>query len=240
MGTVEKSTDLLFALSAGGTSRTVTSLAGEMGWPKASTHRLLRSLMHRRLVDQDGAGLYCLGAGIVTLGLSASHGEPLIRACQPALAEYSQQLGETLYLVTARAGELVVSHKVEGRSFLRASPSVGSRLPPHATAAGRVFLAFAPAQLSVPKALQPFTRLTPRGDKLKSAVERERQQGYAVSLEEWCEGLSAVAAPILVSGRLLGSVGMACTSARFHQMGVSTAVKAVLAAAQQAARGCAA
>lgn len=236
MSTITKATDLLFALSRQPQPTSLTTLSQQLDWPKPSTHRLLQSLSHRLLVAQDENGHYALGPGLVTLGLCASSGDPLIRASRRGLARQAELLGETFFLVTASAGELTVRHKQEGNGFLRASPHVGARLPLHATAVGRLFLAFAPEQVSLEKNVERFTRSTPIGPPLQAAIKRDRRQGYSISIDEWCEGLSAVAAPVLVFGRMLGAVAMACASPRLTQLGQAAAIEAVVTAARDASQ----
>lgn len=233
MSTVQKATNLLFELSRHPEPQSLATLAQQLGSPKPSIHRLLQSLTHRLMVVQDTRGKYALGPGLVTLGLCATAGDPLIRASRESLARYSQQLGETFFLVTASAGELIVQYKHEGTGFLRASPHVGTQLPLHATAVGRLFLAFAPEQVSLDKNIRQFTKHTLIGPALASALHCDKQRGYAVSVDEWWDGLSAVAAPIIVFGRMLGAVAMACSSPRLTQLGKASAIEAVVAAAKR-------
>ena len=75
-------------------------------------------------------------------------------AARPVLESEAAAIGETVFLVAARANKLVVLDKVEGTGFLRAAPQVGSEVPIHATAVGKLFLAFAEGSLSAP---QEFT-----------------------------------------------------------------------------------
>ncbi len=236
MGTIEKATDLLFALGAVAEPRSLSGLAAELGLPKPTVHRLLRSLTHRRLVEQDERGLYGLGAGLVTLGLCASSAEPLLRSCQGVLRAHARQLGETFFFVSSRAGELVISSKAEGTGFLRASPRVGSVLPAHATAVGRLFLAFAPELVTLPETLRRYTPCTPVGRALERAVEKARVEGHAVSRDEWQEGLSAVAAPVRVFGHMQGAIALACGTTQLDKLGEDAAAHAVRTAATEAAR----
>ena len=128
-------------------------------------------------------------------------------------------LGETFFLVVRRADQLIVVHKVEGSGFLRASPNVGSVVPVHATAVGRVFLAFS-GDLAIPAPLTAYTRRTPQtAARLERLVEQARNERWALSVDEWHEGLAAVAAPVFCGERLIGAVAVACSSARLRQLG---------------------
>ena len=109
---------------------------------------MLRSLGRRGLVERDERGRYRAGIGLLALGLGVVDREPIVAAARPVLEDRALALGETFFLVVARAGELVVLDKAEGTGFLRAAPQVGSRVPVHATAAGKLYLAFAPDQVA--------------------------------------------------------------------------------------------
>jgi DNA-binding IclR family transcriptional regulator len=234
--TIEKASDLLFFLSAQSAACPLSQIARSLELPKSSAHRLLQSLRYRHLVEQDGRGRYRLGVGCIALGLGAAEQDALVRHARPILEERARSVGETFFLVAARAKSLVVLDKVEGSSFLRASPQVGASVPVHATAVGKVYLAFAPDLVTLREPLETFTPVTKRTVRaLEPTVELARRSGYSHSEDEWQQGLSAVAAPILACGRVLGTVVTALATARMHELGVDRVADSVLSAAEAAA-----
>ena len=130
---IEKAVDLLFHLHDLAEPQGVTAIGRALGLPKSSAHRMLRSLGRRGLVERDERGRYRPGLGLLALGLGIVDREPLAAAARAVLEAEALALGETFFLVVARAGELVVLDKAEGTGFLRAAPQVGSRVPVHAT-----------------------------------------------------------------------------------------------------------
>lgn len=224
--TVEKAVNLLFHLHDAAEPQGLTAISRSMGLPKSSAHRMLRSLGRRGLVERDERGRYQPGMGLLALGLGIVDREPVAAAARTVLEAQAKALGETFFLVVARAGELMVLDKAEGTGFLRASPQVGSRVPVHATAAGKLYLAFAPEQLSaesVPEGgevLPSFTRRT-RVDRvsLENEVRRSRSRGWASNRDEWIAGLSVIAAPVLRRGRVAGVVALGAASANFDALG---------------------
>jgi DNA-binding IclR family transcriptional regulator len=235
-GTVEKASDVLFFLSAQRASCGLSQIARSLELPKSSAHRLLQSLRHRHLVETDGRGRYRLGAGCIALGLGAAEQDALVRQIRPILEEQARRVGETCFLVAARARTLIVLDKVEGSSFLRASPQVGASVPVHATAVGKVYLAFAPDLVALDEPLDVYTPETkPTLAALEPTVREARRAGYSHSEDEWQLGLSAAAAPIRVGGRVLGTIAMALATPRVRELGVARIAAAVVAAAEQAA-----
>lgn len=236
-GTVEKAIDVLFHLHAESGPRGVTAIGQALGLPKSSAHRLLTALGRRGLVEQDARGRYRPGIGLVALGLGALEREPAVVAARPVLEEAADALGETFFLVAARARQLVVLDKVEGTGFLRAAPQVGTAVPIHATAVGKLFLAFGDDAISAPP--EPFERFAKRtrtaARQLDADVARTRRQGYAENCEEWIPGLAVVAAPVFGGARLLAAVAVALPEPRYTALGGPELARLAMAAAQRVA-----
>jgi DNA-binding IclR family transcriptional regulator len=212
---VEKALDVLLHLHAVGTGG-VSALARDLALPKSTAHRLLAALGRRGLVDQDAQGRYRPGLRLVALGLGVLDREPLVAAARSCLEAEAAASGETLFLAAARGGRLVVLDKVDGTGFLRASPRVGEVVPVHATATGKLYLAFAPDQLAgVDPAPARFTGRTVTSSRgLAREIARVRSRGWAENREEWLPGLAVVAAPVRASTRLHGVIALAAPAVR--------------------------
>jgi DNA-binding IclR family transcriptional regulator len=231
-GTIQKAVELLFHLHDVATPCGVSDLSRQLGMPKSSVHRLLAALAPRALVEQMEDGRYRPGVGLVALGLGVVEREPLVFAARPVMEAESRRLGETLFVVAARARRLCVLDKVEGTGLLRAAPRVGATLPVHATASGKVYLAHAPALVAGPGGrLERYTPRTPATQRqLERDVEATRRRGWAVNDEEWVPGLCVVGAPILGRGPLRGVLVAAVPSARFAEIGEEALGRRVAAA----------
>jgi DNA-binding IclR family transcriptional regulator len=237
--TVEKAIDLLFALHRGPSPQGVTELGRRLGLPKSSVHRLLRTLVHRGLVEQDESGRYRAGIGLVALGVGVLEREPIVEVARDVLAEEARILGETVFLTAPRAGTMVVLDKAEGAGFLRAAPRVGSEVPVHATAVGKLAMAFAPDAFPLRDGGAAFTART----RVTSAdqgreVARARSLGVAENHGEWIEGLSVVAAPILRRRageplRFEGAVAVAASEPRLRRLGTARVIERAREAARR-------
>lgn len=237
---VDKAIDVLFHLHVTRSPVGVTDLGRALGLPKSSAHRLLAALGRRGLVDRDDRGRYRPGIGLLALGLGVLDAEPIVAAARPVLEAGARDLGETHFLVAARGGRLLVLDKAEGSGFLRASPQVGSSVPAHATAAGKLQLAFAPEDLE-PAALEPFTSrtLTDPAD-LARELERVRTAGYAANRDEWINGLSVVAAPVFHIGALAGCLAVAASTPHMDDLVADQSGRDVAARIREAANAVAA
>ena len=235
LATVDKAIDVLFELHGADGPLGVTALGRALGLPKSSTHRLLAALRRRGLVEQDERGRYAPGIALIALGLGVLEREPVVVAARPVIEQSAEALGETFFLVAARAGQLVVLDKAEGTGFLRAAPRVGSTVPVHATAVGKLQLALAPDELVFDDGeLESFTDATrATRDALARDVEQAGLRGWAANVDEWIAGLSVLAAPIVRRGRLLGHVAVAASSARVAELGLDALAERVCKTAER-------
>ena len=205
----------------------MTALGRALGLPKSSVHRLLAALGRRGLVERDAGGRYRPGIALVALGLGALAREPVVEAARPVLEREADALGETLFLAAARAGRIHVLDKAEGAGFLRAAPRVGATVPVAVTAVGRLYLAFAPDEVTAEPGLR-----TPA---LARTLAEVRRRGWAENRDEWQPGLSAVAAPVFLGGRMLAAVAAAAPSARLPRAEVPRVARRVTLAAERVA-----
>jgi len=237
LGTVDKAVEILFHLHGEARPLGVTEVGLALGLPKSSAHRLLTALGRRGLVERDEGGRYRPGIGLVALGLGALESEPIAVAARPVLEAAAHAVGETFFLVAARAGRLVVLDKAEGTGFLRAAPRVGSSVPVHATAVGKLFLAFCPEAVTLPEPpyerFSAHTATTP--EQLAAEVADVRRRGIAENRDEWIPGLTVLAAPVRHGERMHSAIAVAAPTQRFEALAAEAVAERLLAAAQRVA-----
>lgn len=236
-GPLDRAVDLLFALAEAGGPRSLAELSRTIDLPKSTVHRLLAQLERRELVVREGA-THRLGPACARLGRAADGHDPLVSAARAIVEETSLALGETLFVVTAKDGDLVVVHKHEGSGFLRAAPTIGSSVPAHASAAGRLYLAYAPRVLHKQRGkLVAYTDRTPTDRaELDARIDAARERGWDENVGEWVEGLAVVGAAIRTrDGSLHGVLTLALTEARYQALGGPTVATRLSAAATRIA-----
>jgi DNA-binding IclR family transcriptional regulator len=98
---------------------------------------------------------------------------------------------------------------------------------------GKLYLAFAPESVSLPKGAFPrFTATTPTSLRaLGREVAKARRRGFAENREEWVAGLAVVAAPVLAAGRMHATVAVAAPSVRLSAAKTEALARRLLAAA---------
>lgn len=196
-------------------------LSRELGTPKSSLLVLLRGLVDTSHIRQS-AGTYRLAGAAYALASHILSSRHFPEVARPILDDVVSKTGETAVIgvLSEDAQSTVYVDKVESPSALRFSTKVGDRRPLYASAAGHIFLAFAPAEATEAyirgvkiKPLTP-TAITTKRD-LKAAIEAARRDGVAVTRDQATEGVTGFGAPIYgAAGELIGALALAAPSSR--------------------------
>jgi DNA-binding IclR family transcriptional regulator len=172
-----------------------------LGYSKATTHRILRTLSRREFVRLDEErGLYSLGITNLRLGMGFLERLDLRREAIPVLRELAALTGETVHLGTISGTDVVYIEKVESPKAVRMFSRVGDTMPAYSTGIGKAILAFLPdAELEehLPARLERRTPTTivDRGE-LRVEFSSIRERGYSTDNIENEDGIRCVGAPI--------------------------------------------
>jgi DNA-binding IclR family transcriptional regulator len=209
---IERAAAVLRLLAGGSGLLGVGEIARSLGLAKGTAHGILRTLHHVGFVEQDAvSGKYRLGAALLHLGTSYLDVNELRSRALNWADPLAARSGESVRVGALLDGKVLVVHHVFRPDNTLQTLDVGTLLPPHATALGKVLLAFdanASGKLGGP--LDSYTRrtvVTP------SAVAKEltsvRDSGWAGEIEEWTLGEAGIAAPIRGMGGLaVGAIGL--------------------------------
>ncbi|WP_329241044.1 IclR family transcriptional regulator [Actinoallomurus sp. NBC_01490] len=207
---IERAAAILRLLARGSGRLGVSEIAGSLGLARGTAHGILRTLQGVGFVEQDEeTGKYRLGAALLHLGTSyLDVNELRSRAINWADA-LAARSGEAVRIGTPLDGKVLVVHHVFRPDDTLQTLDVGALLPAHATALGKVLLAYG-AAAALHGELEPFTRRTttvPR--ELARMLAEVRDMGWAAEVEEMTVGEAGVAAPIRGQGGLVvGAMGI--------------------------------
>lgn len=216
-----------------------SELQKSSGLSKPTFARILRTLIAFGLVRQDEAkGTYVLGPRFMELSHKVWETFDLSAVAIPELQLLSDQLGETVTLSRLDGDQVHYTDERSGAGLaVRIEP--GRRAPLHATAAGKVLLAFLePAMLRTLMQrldLQRFTdhTLTAK-DALTSELTLTRARGYAVSFEEHLDGVNSVAVAIIgKDGLPIGALSVLGPSSRMGESAIHPIGRDLIAAARR-------
>jgi DNA-binding IclR family transcriptional regulator len=231
---VERSLLLLETLADAGGELGTNELARRTRVNPSSVSRLLATLAAGGYVDHDeDSGRYRLGVRLLQLGNVVLAGLDLRALAKPHLEALVDETGETATLSMPGEREAVTVDFVQSASSVQSVARVGRPSIAHATAAGKVLLAF--GDVSLPSGrLERFTPKTITDPaRLAATVEGVRQQGWAEAAGERERDLNAIAAPVFgAEGRLAGILGVQGPGERFDRQARSRAVDPLLAHGQ--------
>jgi IclR family acetate operon transcriptional repressor len=205
-------------------------IARRTGINPSTVSRLLATLATDGLVSRiPDSGRFRLGPRLVELGNAALARVDIRQLCHPHLKALTETTGETSTLSLPNDTGTITVDFVQSPSSVRSVAEVGRPSIAHATATGKVFLAYSGTLPSEP--LPAYTKRTITDVALLAAeVETIRGRGWAQAVGEREEEQNAIAAPILGSGtRLTAVLGLQGPAGRFGPKAMRAAVDQLIA-----------
>ncbi|HEX2922538.1 MAG TPA: IclR family transcriptional regulator [Chloroflexota bacterium] len=196
---VERTLDLLMMLEQAAQPMRLSELARAAGIHVSTAQRLLSVLERRGLVDRE-AGRYRVGVAAVPLAHAFFLENDLTKAALPVLQDLAVGTEETASMFVRLGFNRVVVQRVEGKHPLRYVLPVGQRLPLH-LGAGKVLAAAMPQEeleemLDQVGTIRRVTGEVWEKELFLAELQRIRQQGFAVSMNERTFGVASVTAAI--------------------------------------------
>jgi DNA-binding IclR family transcriptional regulator len=218
---VDHAIDVLESMAAGGRPMGVTDIARHTELSKASVHHILATLESRRFVMREPeSNLYRLGWALYELGAGVVRNLDISRVARPFLDRLAEQTGESVLLGILDEDTVLYLDRGEAPNGLRMTANAGRRGPLHATASGKVLLAFAHDRdlfnRIVDSPLKALTRTTVTDPStLRQQIAEVRHSGYATCWQETEIGLSSLAVGIRdYTGAVAGSIAVAGPATR--------------------------
>jgi IclR family acetate operon transcriptional repressor len=199
-------------------------IARRTGINVSTISRILATLASGGLVDHIAStGRYRLGAGVVRLANAA--GLDLRSLARPHLEELGRSIGETVTLSVPGEHEAFTLDFVQSQLTVRSVAEVGRISVAHATAAGKVFLAYGGKLADGP--LRSFTdRTITDRSVLDAELASVRDRGWAQAVREREDDMNAIAAPVFDrAGKLVAVLGVQGPAVRFSPRAMRAAVQ---------------
>ena len=198
---IERAMAILKAFSTEKEEMGVTELSRQLDLHKSTVSRLLASLQREGLVEENAVTRkYRLGMALVTLGGLVLQRLDVAQTARPLMAALSDTTQETVIVAIIDGYEAVNVAQIPSPQIVKHIEWIGRRTPLHPTAAGKVLLAYLPADGQEDFIARGLPRYTPNTitapDLLCQELERVREQGFATCREEFEVGLNTIAAPI--------------------------------------------
>lgn len=198
---IERAHRVLQIISSHPAKKRLIDLSKELDINKSSMFSLLRTLEELQWIVKEKDDTYVLGYVFATLGNAFFQQFDLIERFQREAQMYRDRVGETVQLARREAKNSLYLAKLEAESPVRLLSEPGMTFPAHATAMGKMMLAFMDRdhlENLYPEGSLPQLARNTITDKAAFYAElgEIKQQGVATESEEAVDGFSCVAAPV--------------------------------------------
>jgi len=206
--------DVLLLFTEGPSTIGVSAISRRLNLSKAVVHRILRTLVGRKLLATDPLTReYQLGPAAAAIGARALRDSELRRVAVPLLQRLQAATGETTTLSVPVPGGRVYLAQVESANEIKMTVELGRRFPLHAGSSSRTILAFlTPEEQAevMDSELAPLTSGTIVDHaRLRASLLEICRSGVAQSGGERQSGAGSVAAAVFdFAGVVAGSISV--------------------------------
>lgn len=200
----------------------ISELSARLGMPKATVYRFLQTMKSLGYVRQEPeTERYGLTMKMFELGAKSLQYLDLIEVARRQMDVLSEKTSETIHLGVLSDNEVIYIHKIDAKYNIGMYSKVGKRAPLHATAMGKVLLAWEkPEQRDTIIARLVFSqfRKSTISDRTLFLEElgRTREKKYGMDCEEFEEHMVCIAAPLFDHlNNIVGALSITFTKFRF-------------------------
>lgn len=225
---VQRAIDIMKCIERSDQKMTLKQISTQLDLHINTVRGLAQTLLANGFLSKDVEfGTYTLGHEFLTKSKLVT--QQLIQRIQeiayPHMVRISETYGVSSWLQISFYREIYTVEVVEAPgSHYSYAPKSGATLPLHASASGKLRIAFMPEQErnrildSIP--LEPLTEYTITDrKKFADMIERVHAQGYATELEETDVGISCVGVPLFdYRGTLNGTLSAVAPSVRMNKI----------------------
>lgn len=191
----------------------LAQIASALSLAKPTAHGLLQTLCAVGFVEQESAqGRYRLGRDLLQLGSASLDVNELRSRAINWTDALAARTGQSARVGLFRDGQVLIAHHVFRINSADESLETGTSVPMHASALGKVLVAFDPgaarACLGEPLESLTYRTVSDRATLLRQLAD-VRDAGWAAAVEEAEPGLAGIAAPVRDrGGYVVAAVGI--------------------------------
>jgi IclR family transcriptional regulator, acetate operon repressor len=169
--------------------------------PRASGHRLIRTLEEIGALSKTANGRYCLGILLSSLSRNVEVGNLLRDVGTQIMRDLATKLNVTVHIGILEDDMVTYVAKESLPTSFAVRTSVGAQLEPYCSGLGKVLLAALPREsldsfLSSGSLVALTSRTITKAAALRTELKKVRVQGFAIDDGECLENMYCVAAPI--------------------------------------------
>lgn len=190
----------------------VTEISKSVSFSKSTTFGILKALESEGFIFKDAASKkYSIGHALLELSQQVFRGVELSAIARPYLEKLVSVVDETVFLGIREDNKVKVLDVVEARKPFKITSPIGIKFPITASALGKVFLSAISndeikgflKEIGLPRYTD--NSITDIGMFLDE-IEKTRQSGFGIDIEEYLKGVHAIATLIYSKGVPVGAV----------------------------------
>jgi DNA-binding IclR family transcriptional regulator len=204
--------ELLEFFAARGKPATLAEIADGLNWPRSSTFNLVGTLVNKGYFYEPWArGGYYPSPRWLAVTQAIGDSDPLPDELRRLADGLAAETGETTAIGSASGLHVIFLHARESRQPIRYFAEVGTRVPIHASSAGRAIL----GQMSQAErdalyrklTFEKYSGTTPMSiERIEAELRAAAERGYHQSDSEYIADLAGVALPLSAAGKRLSIV----------------------------------
>ncbi len=238
VGVLDKAMRILYSFPSGDVALTPQHIAKQTGMSLPTVYRLVQVLSEHGLLQKERQQ-FRLGMALLRLGAMVAEGIDVRARALPHMRWLRDQTGENAELYVRSNESRIAIEVVLSPHNLRVFVDVGSAVPLHVGAAGKVLLAWLSdweqTDLLKASAARYSEYALEEMQVLKAKLERVREAGWAFSEGERSDGLAAIAAPVFdASKAVVAAIALVAPSVRLGPDEQASNVPLVCEAARRA------
>jgi DNA-binding IclR family transcriptional regulator len=241
-GTLDLALRILDYLAEQASPIALTAIAQAFSASKSTVYRHLSALARHGFVRRDvSTGRYAIGIKLMVLGETSRGNFEIVTVARDALLKLRDATGQAVSLCGLLDDDLVVLDLMHGRSVVEFSTRPGTRLALHASAHGKIWLAFGPERLLDKVLSGPRPSWTPHtitdAKTIAAEVQAVRKRGWSTAPNEAVTGVNTLAAPVFDHrGVIAGSIAMVGSTQVIAPKPAPAQLRAVIEAAHSVSR----
>lgn len=179
----------------------IAELVELIGLPKPTVHRIATQLEEEGYLLRGPDKRFVVGDALKKFALGIQANQAVGAPRHAILEKLSQEVGETCNCTMLDGHRTVYFDRVEYNWPIKIDLHLGSRLPLHATASGKLFLAFMkPSERKRLLQAAPLVKNTDQTitdlDVLEEQLKQIRKEGVGFDNEELLAGMVAISVPV--------------------------------------------
>jgi IclR family pca regulon transcriptional regulator len=216
---VDRAFSVVRAFGRDSPTLTLSQVAARTGLTRASARRFLLTLQSLGYIGSEDRQFF-LRPRILDLGFAYLSSVPVFEIVEAHMEPMVQQVQESSSASVLDGTDVIYTVRVSTKRIMSVQIEVGTRLPAYATSMGRVLLAaLGPDQLASYFHQAKMQQLTPttvtNEQRLRSALDQVREQGWCLLDQELEVGVRSVAVPLHDSaGRVFAAMNISTNATR--------------------------